>query len=482
MSDKPADTARPAPLPQAPGRVGKYVLGRELGAGSTGRVFVSHDPYLDREVAVKLYLLEADMPARKREARRRLFFNEAQLAGRLDHPQIAHILDAGEEGEICYVVMEYFPGAEALRRWTTPERLLPVSTVIEIVFKIARALDYAHRQGVIHRDVKPSNVLRTPDGDVHLIDFGIALLLDGAEAGETAPTRRRLVGSPSYMAPEHLRGAPPSPVTDLYSLGVMFYELLVGRRPFEAEGMSELIHKIIYASPAPLGKFRPELPIVLDDIVARALSKQPERRFQTGHEFAAALVRAARDLEVVGNEMRERERFNLLRRLPFFNDFHYPEIYEILKAGEWLGYETGSRIVSEGQVDESFFLLVSGSVSVERGGRRLGTLRSGDCFGEIGYVAPAKRTVSIVAREPVEILRVNATLMEQASVETQLRFTKVFLRNLIARLARMRPSEGRGAKDGEETPTGAGEGTRTLTSAQPSAGETTGSGTNDGFS
>ena len=99
-----------------PPRVGKYVLGRELGAGSTGRVFVSHDPYLDREVAVKLYLLGADMPARKREGRRRLFFNEAQLAGKLDHPQIAHILDAGEEGEICYVVMEYFPGAEALRR------------------------------------------------------------------------------------------------------------------------------------------------------------------------------------------------------------------------------------------------------------------------------------------------------------------------------------------------------------------------------
>jgi serine/threonine protein kinase len=428
--------------------VGKYVLGRELGAGSTGRVFVSHDPYLDREVAVKLYLMDANMPARKREARRRLFFNEAQLAGKLEHPQIAHILDAGEEGEICYIVMEYFPGAESLRRWTTPERLLPVPTVIEIAFKIARALDYAHRQGVIHRDVKPSNVLRTPDGDVHLIDFGIALLVDGPKDPTAQEgTKSGLVGSPSYMAPEHLKGAPANPTTDLYSLGVMFYELLVGRRPFEAEGMSELIHKIVYASPPPLGKFRPELPIVLDDIVARALAKQPERRYQNGHELAASLVRAARDLEAIGGEMRERERFNLLRRLPFFNEFHYPEIYEILKAGEWMSYNPGERIVSEGQVDESFFLLVSGSVNVERSGRRLGTLRSGDCFGEIGYVAPAKRTVSIVAREPVEILRVNATLMEQASVETQLRFTKVFLRNLIARLARTRSDDGRGPGD-----------------------------------
>jgi serine/threonine protein kinase len=449
-----------------PTRVGKYVLGRELGAGSTGRVFVSHDPYLDREVAVKLYLFGSDMPARKRETRRRLFFNEAQMAGKLDHPQIAHILDAGEEGEICYVVMEYFPGAEALRRWTTPNRLLPVPTVVEIVFKIARALDYAHRQGVIHRDVKPSNVLRTPDGDVHLIDFGISLFVNTQGPAVSANDQGGLVGSPSYMAPEHLKGAPANAVTDLYSLGVMFYELLVGRRPFEAEGMSELIHKIVYASPPPLGKFRPELPIVLDDIVARALAKQPERRYQNGHEFAAALVRVARDLETVGSEMRERERFNLLRRLPFFNDFQYPEIYEILKAGEWASYEAGARIVSEGQVDESFFLLVSGSANVERGGRRLGTLTHGDCFGEIGYVAPAKRTVSIVAREPTEVLRVNATLMEQASVETQLRFTKVFLRNLIARLARTRARDG-GTGDARQG---------SATQLPPEAGSDTGGG------
>ncbi len=421
---------------KVPGRVGKYVLGRELGTGSSGRVFLSHDPYFDRDVAIKLYLLEDGLSESHRRARRQPFFNEAKLAGRLRHPNILPILDAGEEGSIGYVAIEYLPGAESLKNWTQPERLLSVAAVVEIVFKLARAIEYAHRMEVIHRDIKPSNVLRTPDGEVHLIDFGIAIQASRLE--EEKEDKPKLAGSPSYMAPELIVGGAANPQTDIYSLGVLLYELLVGRRPYEGKSLSELLHQILYASSPPLGKLRSEIPLVLDDIVAQALAKQPEKRFKTCFELAAALVGVSQNLETVSEELRERERFNLLRRMGFFSDFTYPEIYEILKTGHWTTHEPGSRIVSEGDVDERFSLIVTGAARVEQGGRALGRLQAGDCFGEIGFVTPAKRSVSIVTEEAAEVFSVNATLMEQASVATQLHFTRVFLKNLISRLARPR--------------------------------------------
>ncbi len=420
-------------------RVGKYVLGRKLGAGSTGQVLLSHDPYLDRDVAVKLYRLEEEPGREGDKSLRQQFFNEAKVAGRLRHPNILPILDAGEEGGFGYVVTDYLPGVESLRAWTSLDRLLPVATVVEVVFKLARALEYAHRLDVIHRDIKPSNVLRTPDGEVYLIDFGIALhTVDLKDEPLSPKTKARLVGSPSYMAPELIRQGRASAQTDLYALGVLLYELLVGRRPYEDETLSGLLHQILYASPPPLGQLRREIPLLLDDIVAQALAKRPEKRYQRGFELAAALVGVSHNLEAVSEELKERERFNLLRRMRFFNDFTYPEIYEILKAGHWSSYAPGSRIVSEGEVDESFFVIVSGEVRVEQAGRRLGGLQAGDCFGEIGFVTPAKRSVTIVAEEAVEIFSVNATLMEQASLATQLHFTRVFLKNLIARLSRSR--------------------------------------------
>jgi serine/threonine protein kinase len=428
--------AKNNPGDSVPKRVGKYVLGRELGTGSSGRVFLSHDPYFDRDVAIKLYLLEDGLSESRKRARRQPFFNEAKLAGRLRHPNILPILDAGEEGTIGYVAIEYLAGAESLKNWTQPDRLLPVAAVVEIVFKLARAIEYAHRMEVIHRDIKPSNVLRTPDGEVRLIDFGIAIQTSGLQ--DTAADKPSLAGSPSYMAPELIMGGEANPQTDIYSLGVLLYELLVGRRPYEGKSLNDLLHQILYASPPPLGKLRNEIPLVLDDIVAHALAKQPEKRFKTCFEFAAALVAVSRNLETVSEELRERERFNLLRRMTFFSDFTYPEIYEILKTGHWTTHAPGSRIVSEGDVDERFSLIVTGAARVEQGGKILGRLQSGDCFGEIGFVTPAKRSVTIVTEEPTEVFSVNATLMEQASVTTQLHFTKVFLKNLITRLARPR--------------------------------------------
>ncbi|MGD8378987.1 MAG: serine/threonine-protein kinase [Gammaproteobacteria bacterium] len=424
-----------------PEKLGRYIITKELGRGSTSAVYLCHAQDSKRDVTLKLYFADEKPGSEQDQIRRRLFFNEAHMVGMLNHPNILPIIDSGEEGNSRFIVMEYLRNAQPLSAFCRLDNLLPVRKVVEVIFKCAKALDYAHRKGVVHRDIKPSNILITAGGDVRLVDFGIAYT---PRAQHLAPSTG-LVGSPSYMSPEVVREGPISGQADLYSLGVVMYELLTGKRPFYGENLSRLVHQIIYASPMPLHRVRPEVPAVLESIVFRALEKDTSRRFKTGLEFAAALTRAFHDLDRMAEEVAEQERFNLVRRLPFFSEFSYPEIWEILNASVWQSHTPGEEIVVEGQVDDSFFLIVTGEVTVLRRGRAVGTLREGDAFGESGFLSETRRTATIMAETGVSVLRVNATLMEQASTDCQLRFYRQFLRSLIERLARTTEDSGASA-------------------------------------
>lgn len=412
-------------------KVGKYVITKELGRGSTGTVYLCHDPYHGTDVALKLYHPDTKLSDDQKAVRRRLFFNEAQLAGRLEHPNILPVFDAGEDEGARYVVMEYIRGARPLSSYCGPQPSLSVRKIVEIGFKCAKALDYAHREGVIHRDIKPGNILFTPDDDIRLVDFGIA------ETALSGPgPAKGLVGSPSYMAPELMKKRPASNQTDLYSLGVVMYELLTGKRPFYGDKLDRLVRQIVYATPPPVHRYRPEVPQLLEEIVAKALEKRPDRRYRSGAEFAADLTRAFTYLERTDAEMAAQERFNLLRHLSFFEDFTYPEIWEVLHASHWQSYADDEEIIREGQIDDSFFIVVSGEVELNKGGEAVGVFGPGGCFGETGYLDKARRTATAVARGPVQVLRVNATLIEQASTDCQLRFNRVFLKTLLERLSR----------------------------------------------
>lgn len=413
-----------------PDKIGKYLVTSHIGSGSTGEVYLCHDPYAGREVALKLYK-QPEADHRSTGVFKRIFFNEAQMVGRLRHPYILPILDAGEEEGDCYVVMEYVRGARTLNAFCRSENLLPVRKVLEIVFKTAKALDFAHRQGVIHRDIKPNNIMMTADGDVRIVDFGIAI-----EDDDTTDPIGGLTGSPSYMSPQQVRQEKLDNTTDLYSLGVVLYELLTGERPFRSDNLSGLLHKIVYATAAPVAKARQDLPAVLDQITVRLMAKDPEKRYLTGLDLASDLIKAFEELERVKEEINERERFDMVRTLKFFEGFSYPETWEVMKASEWRQHQPGEEIISEGHVDESFYVIVDGRVSVTKGGRALGSLESGDCFGETGYLEKAERPVTILADTPVTSLAVNATLMEQASLPCQLKFMKEFLRSLLTRLNR----------------------------------------------
>ena len=414
---------------KVPERIGKYMVINQVGRGSTGAVYLSHDPYYGRDVAIKVY--NADISGQDERARlaRKMFLSEAHMVGLLHHPNILPIFDAGEEDGHCYVVTEHVHGARTLASYCRSDNLLRLDDLVEIMFKCAKALHYAHTRGVVHRDVKPSNIMLTQDSDVRIIDFGIALVADSEISRIEG-----IAGSPSYMSPEQVQSLDITGRSDLYSLGATLYELLTGTRPFKGGNLAKLLHQIVYATPTPIHALREDIPEELEEVVARAMQKDPAERFASGLDMAAALTRAHQKLRQRNARLGHQEQFGLLRRLKFFHDFSHGEILEVTRASQWHEYVNGEEIVKQGEMDDRFYIIVSGQCSVLQHGRPVGTLAAGDCFGEASYVHGARRAATVRATGPVTALKVSSTLLEQVSAACQLRFNQVFLKALISRL------------------------------------------------
>jgi serine/threonine protein kinase len=417
-------------MSELPEKFGKYHVVGLAGRGNMGIVYLGYDPFADRDVAIKVSLIKENLEDTAARLARKLFFNEAHMAGLLDHPNILKIFDAGEENGEPYIVMEYVEGSHTLVPYCQPKGLLPITKVAEIIATCARAIDYAHRQGVIHRDIKPSNIMQTTDGDLKIGDFGVA-------HRPLADTTHVLgiVGSPRYMSPEQVQEDKVSGQTDLYSLGVVMFELLTGQPPFGGQNLSRLIHQIAHEPAPSVLDLRPELPADLDEILKCALAKEPADRYRSGIEFASDLAGVFTELVCQDDRLDELDRFGSLRRLPFFNDFSDNEVWEALRAGTWKTFPAGKTIVSEGHPDVSLYILIKGEVKVLQGGDVLTSLASGDCFGELNYVAKVKQLHSIEAATNVALLQINERQMLRASESCQLRFHKTFLGNLIGRLA-----------------------------------------------
>jgi serine/threonine protein kinase len=408
-----------------------------VGRGSTGTVYLSHDPYYGRDVAIKFYHATNSDDAESRNARR-MFLGEAHMVGKLQHPNIVPIYDAGEEHGRRYVVTEHIHGARTLSAYCRQGSLLPVDQVVGIVYKCAKALHYAHSRGVVHRDIKPSNILLTQDGDVRIVDFGIALVADS-----DISRLEGVAGSPAYMSPEQVQGHELDPRSDLYSLGAVMYEMLCGHRPFRAGALGKLLRQVVQSPPEPLREIRPELPEELVAVVERALQKEPGNRYRNGAEFAADLTRVHQKLRAAQSEIDDEERFAVLRKLRFFHDFSHAEIREVMRSGCWMECQPNEAVLRPGDTDDRFYVVVSGKVRMSRNGEVVGRIETGGCFGEAGFDEGSRRDAVIEAEGQVTLLKVTATLLEQASISCQLRFHKVFLRELVGRLQR-----------GKQAPTG----------------------------
>jgi eukaryotic-like serine/threonine-protein kinase len=265
-------------------RLGRYQLEREIGRGAMGIVYLGRDTAINRMVAIKAIPLAAEFSdAELIEARSR-FFREAETAGRLNHPNIVTIYDVGEERGLAYIAMEYLKG-QHLSDYARSSNLLEPRKVLEIAARTAEALGFAHKQQVVHRDIKPANLMYDPSTDVlKITDFGIARL-SGAGSTRTGI----VLGTPSFMSPEQLEGRTVTGHSDLFSLGVSLFQLLTGQLPFTADSMTGLMQQIAEAPHPPLRAYRPDLPACVESVIDRALAKNPEARYDSGAQMAAAL-------------------------------------------------------------------------------------------------------------------------------------------------------------------------------------------------
>src|SRR6266480_4209905 len=268
--------------------IGKYRVKGELGRGGMGTVYLAEQPGLGREVAIKELIQSADPVALKR------FLQEAQVMARTSHPNLVQVHDMELQGNINYLVLEFIRG-RSLRDWMNQSEIAPPQ-VFAVMHGILQALDYAHRHAIVHRDMKPENVLISDEGTVKVADFGIARLLDDTGVGGTATKTGTTVGTPQYMSPEQVASSKVDGRSDLYSAGIMFYELVAGQPPFtasEADGPFTLMAKHVQAPPKPPSVHRPGLDLELEEVILKSLSKRPEERYQNGQEFDDAIARIA---------------------------------------------------------------------------------------------------------------------------------------------------------------------------------------------
>lgn len=417
-------------------RIGKYEIKDKLGEGATSTVYLGYDSFSGRNVAVKVIFPEVLKDREKGRLYRHLLVNEASLAGKLLHPHIVQIFDAVIDDDQSYIVMEYVPGG-TLEQFCSPQNLLPLNRMVEMIFKCTRALEYANRLGITHRDIKPANILLAKTGntgDIKISDFGAALLA----GGDQARTQVSGVGSPAYMSPQQVRELPLNHQTDIYSLGVVMYQLLTGRLPFTATNNYSMIYQITNHEPPPPSTFRTEIPPGLDAIVARAMQKEVDARYANWEEFSHDLAQSFRNkqLSARAHEVPDSEKFETLRGLPFFADYSDVQIWEVVRFSTWDDAAAGTVVMKDGEAGDFFCFLTEGELSVTKKGKPLGVLSPGDCFGEMALISRNShvRGADVVAQTQSRLVTIREDALQHASEACRMHFYQSFLEVLSARL------------------------------------------------
>jgi serine/threonine protein kinase len=408
--------------------IGRYDIVEKLGQGSMGLVYLGTDPFIKRNVAVKVARPHSALQDEEFEKYRKRFFTEAQSAGRLAHPNIVSIYDAGMHQDFYYITMEYIDGP-TLKKYSQKDNLLPVKKVLEIIFSACRAIDYAHSKGVVHRDIKPSNIMLTSSGKLKITDFGIAYI-------ETEHTSHKgIVGSPCYMSPEQVKEEPIVDQSDIFSLGCVLYELLTGEKAFSGENHYAVMYKITHEDPVPMLDIRPDIPKLLDTIIKKVLAKDPTSRYQACMDLAYDLRVVLRNLTGTVKKSKVEDVVDYVHNVSFFGDFSRDQVKKILKLSNLSKVPKGKVLVSEGEIDDSFYIVLGGYAEVMKDDRKIAVINRGECFGEMAYLVDQTRTATVVAGTDCILMKISATLLSKLADSIQLLFLKRFAMTLLARLS-----------------------------------------------
>ena len=400
--------------------IGRYKIVRKLGQGASSIVFLGIDPFIKRNIAIKVSQPTSDQSVAR-------FFTEAQSAGRLNHQNMVAIYDVGIDNRLCFITMEYVNGT-TLEKYCHKDHLLPVNTVVEIIFSVCNAIDYAHQQGIIHRDIKPSNIMLDKKGIPKVADFGIAQMTEQtSEMG--------VWGTPSYMAPEQLQDEPIGSYSDIFSLGCVFYELLTGKTAFPGKNNFAIMYKIINEKPEAITQTRPELPGILDDIIDKALQKDPAKRYQTCMEMTYDLRVALRGLTDTFLTGQIKDAVDYVNHVSFFKEFTREQIKELCSASSIIKLPKGKTIVVQGEIDDTFYVILSGSAKIKKHDKVVSSISVGECFGEMAYICGQPRTATVLAASDCILIKISATLIDQSSGDIQLLFFKKFAKTLVKRLS-----------------------------------------------
>jgi eukaryotic-like serine/threonine-protein kinase len=427
------------PSSPMPTQIGKYPVLRKLGEGATSEVFLCRDEFQSRDVAIKRVrdTVATDDEAAMRYSDR-FFAAEAALVGRLQHPNVAKIYDAVSDASGHYLVMEYVAGT-TLRPYCRADQLLALELIVEIGFKCAMALGYVFRQGLIHRDVKPANLLAVLSNgvvtDVKISDFGSVLNL-GSDV-----TQVYRVGSLAYMSPEQLDGSTLDCRADMYSLGAVLYHMVAGRPPFEAQVQSAMMHQIYHATPASLVGLRDGVSPEVDRVIQRALAKEPPDRYADWDEFAQALSSLISNQQVPRGQIQgvlDSERFNMLRRLEFFASFDDVELWEVVHRAKWQRFPIGHALYKKGEEGRTFHIIAQGALEVFREGLKVAMLGAGTSVGEMAYLAPSpelrKHSTDVLVSEAATTISFTPDTLAQVSPNCRHLFDDAFIRVLVRRL------------------------------------------------
>ncbi|MBF0457950.1 MAG: protein kinase [Nitrospirae bacterium] len=405
-------------------KIGRYEIIEKLGEGAMGVVYKAHDTIIDRVVAIKtVKMVDGGLtPAAHNMIKQ--FCNEAKIAGRLNHPNIAVIHDVGEQGNSFYLVFEYVKGV-TLKDIIIKGDKIPLNDKITLLILLSRTLHYAHQHGVIHRDIKPANVMVLDDMQIKVMDFGIAVM--DTQANKLDDTMGIFTGTPYYMSPEMVREEKIDKLTDMFSLGVLSYEFLTGAKPFTGGNFKELFEFIETRDPELPGRVDPSINETIGSYIMKMLEKDKKKRFQSAGEFADALEyyleARAKNKAAPTSQPADFNKLELIKMLQerylFFSDFTEAEMLKLFSLSGKKIYRKGSVIFKEASVDDKMYIIIAGQVKLIKRSMSdnkvtlLKELKSGDCFGELGFLNNSPRYAAAVPETDAVCILISDTVLRK---------------------------------------------------------------------